>query len=479
MNWMPHIPFADPIHSTAPSDSSLNQIPELGEAMKLTPRPRSRAAVALAATAVAALAVTLTGCSTGAASDGVVEITFANFYTGPDKGTMDELVKEFNTTHPKIKVTNNAIDGTTLATELPSLVAAGKAPDVEASHEVTLPQLAAQGAVQALDESELSDAGIKADDYFSTAWNAGKQSGELYGVPFAGSSAVMFYNNAAMKTAGVTEVPQTLDQLVTAGQACTTDAAGLHPDEAGFDVNSIQTYGGGFPVEWGGPVGNSVLAQFGGTLWNKQGDVDFDSAAGVEALTALHTLVYDTVIGPPGIGFEADLANFRAGKSCFLFTGGWEYNGNVEAKMDFGAAFWPTIGEKQAANGGWNWLTLPGQKGGYPKEKRAASLEFVKWMTSKAAGETWVTTGNLPARPDVAESDEYAANPMSEVAVNLESLFVATGVPWTSQVSSGFTQAYTKIMSTKDVDVKAELEKAAKQAQADVDAARPNYPDYK
>lgn len=414
------------------------------------------------------------------AAGGTVELTFDNFYTGSDIATMNALVDAFNAANPDIHVTSEAIDGNTLTSQIPSQVAAGQAPDVLATHDISLPQLAGAGALQVLDSGDLSGAGISKDDYFQNIWDYGMQNGDLYGVPFGATGAVMFYNKTLMQQSGVDAPPTDLTSLVTSGQACTTDASGKHPTDAGFDATTITTYGVGIDggPEEAAPTGVSVLAQEGGSLWDDSYDPAFDSDAGRQALTVLTVLVDTDHISPAALTYSADIANFRGGKSCFMFTGPWEYQGNKDAGLDFGIAPFPQIGsQKYAAWGGAAWLSLPKQPDSYSADKRAAVLKFVAWMTSSEGSLMWTKSGNLPARPDVANGSDYASSPTVEVAKKLDSLFIPTGFPWVAELNNGWQTAYVDVLSN-GTSPDAALSKAASDAKQNVDSARPNYPDF-
>jgi len=435
---------------------------------------RRTAAAALAAAA----GLALTGCGGGGDDEagGVVELTFANFYTGPDIDTVNAMVQAFNEAHPDIVVTNEAILGPTLETELPSLVASGGAYDIVATNDYTHSRLVAAGAIAALDEASLAEVGIEEASYFPNIWELGTQGGELYGVPFGATAAMMFSNQTLLSELGV-EVPTTYDELVEAGTVCTTDTSGNHPGDAGFDGSAVDTYGLGISSDFAAPIGVSILAQHGGALWDAAGDVAFNSDAGLGALETLDALQTTDQISPYGITYEADLANFKAGKSCFMISGAWELKGLLDSGLDVGVHKVPMLGSQQASWGGAAWLGFPVQPDDYAAEKRDAALEFISWATGAEGSLMWTESGNLPARPDVAQGDEYAENPTSVVAQDLEELYIPAGVPWVGQVSDAWAEAYTAVLAN-GADPATQLAASADTAQLGVDDARNNYPEF-
>jgi ABC-type glycerol-3-phosphate transport system substrate-binding protein len=111
------------------------------------------------------------------------------------------------------------------------------------------------------------------------------------------------------------------------------------------------------------------------------------------------------------------------------------------------------------------------------KNKRAAAIEFVKWMTSRAGSLAWTQSGNLPARPDVANSPEYASNPMVETAKKLDALYIPSGFPWIGQVNDGWNNAFNSVMIGTKTPGDALAANAA-EAQKNVEQAKPNYPNF-
>jgi multiple sugar transport system substrate-binding protein len=376
-------------------------------------------------------------------------------------------------------VKNNAIAGDTQISELPQLVAAGKASDVEAHHDFGFPQLAPRGVFVELTPDLLSTMGITSDQYFPNIWDLGTVSKKVYGVPFGATAAVTYYNKTLMQKMGVSAVPTNRDELLTAGKSCTTDAAGKHPGDAGFDANNLDTYGVGIPITFGSLIGAGVLKSNGGSLWDSTYNVAFNSPQATDTLQFLSDLSAKYSIAPAKVGWEADIANFRAGKSCFALTGAWELKGNQDTQgLDFGVARFPRLGTAQdAAWGGAAWLTLPKQPNSYDKNKRAAAIEFVKWMTSRAGSLAWTQSGNLPARPDVANSPEYASNPMVETAKKLDGLYIPSGFPWIGQVNDGWNNAFNSVMIGTKTPGDALAANAA-EAQKNVEQAKPNYPNF-
>lgn len=401
-----------------------------------------------------------------------VELQFVHGYTGSDRPVIEDMIKNFNASHPNIVVKGSAVAWANTWQQLGPLVSAGKAPDVLAMTEDVIKKFSLRNALTPLTTTALKTVNINASDYYSNMWTMATDKGNVFGVPFGSVAGVMYYNKDLMSKMGVTAVPKTRGQLLSAAQKCTTDKAGKKPGAAGFDANNLDTYGVGAPVDWGFLVGVSAVASNGGALVDKNDNAIFNSPEAVQSVQFLVDLTQKYGVAPKQQTWQSDIASFRGGKSCFIFTGVWELGGNQAVKtLNFGVAPIPAFGRKNSAWGAVTHLVLPRQSASYDANKRAAALEFLHWMTTKEQGLYWTKSGGLPARPDVSRSPEYATNPMVDVAKTLGSLYVSTGYDWVPQVTGGFGAAYTDALLGKK-SVKQALDDGVTETNKNIQQAR-------
>lgn len=147
-------------------------------------------------------------------------------------------------------------------------------------------------------------------------WSAGYQLGGQYAAPFA--SGVSFrgvaFNLDILKTAGVTEIPQTWDELIDAAKAVK-------------DKNLCE-----YPVMYPMATGNAnLLISFFPTLWSAGADlvnadatqVTFDTPEALSAMQYLYDLCYThQVLSTDCTGIEAisGIDLFKEGKIAISFT---------------------------------------------------------------------------------------------------------------------------------------------------------------
>lgn len=376
-----------------------------------------------------------------------VTLSYAHGFTGPDGPVMQSLVDTFNQSHPNIAVEAQAAPwGDTFST-LAERVAAGQAPDLVAVTEDQIGYFMALGALQDLTD-EAAGVGITDDQFFPGIVSTVKWQDRLYGFPFSSAALVMYYNKALMQEKGITAVPQTRDEFLTAATACTTDTAGRHPGEDGFDPTAVDTWGTIVPLPWvGGTVAYGWLRGAGGNLVDADFNAAFDSEAGQQAAQFLIDLSGVHQVSPPAPTEEVEVGTFQSGKSCFDLTGVWKLTDySASLGTDLGVAFPPALVGDPATWGAAVYMTLPKQADGYDANKHAAALEFASWIAGHDAVLGWTKSGALPVRPDVANDPAYADNPMAPVAAKADRIFIPAGWPWVSTVRTAWDASLERIM---------------------------------
>ncbi|AFZ66348.1 ABC transporter substrate-binding protein [Deinococcus peraridilitoris] len=403
-----------------------------------------------------------------------VELTYVHGFTASDRTIKEELIKRFNASHPNIVVKGQAVPWPTTWQQLPSLVSAGRAPDVVAVTEDVMGNFMARGMFVEITPSDLSKAKIKSSDFYKNLWTSSTYKGKLYGVPFSQISFVMFYNKDLLKKSGVTSLPTNRQQFIQAAQKCTTDKTGKRPGDAGFNAKSLNTYGVNVAVGQGNLMAYGILRGNGGDLVNASQDPAFDSPEAQEALQFMVDLVQKYNVSKPNMTAESGIADFRAGKACFNIEGAWlntQYQGIKD--FEYGVAPVPQLGTKRPAFWtAFQSLMLPRQKPNYDNNKRLAALEFARWMTEPAQSLYWTaTSGALPIRADVSKSTEYEKSQFAGVAAELEHGYIPTGVPWLPQVMTPWYQSIDSILLGKK-NVKDALNAGVTEARKQVQQAR-------
>lgn len=328
-----------------------------------------------------------------------VTLTFWHAYGGSRGELMDELVAEFNETHPNITV--QAEYGGSLWTmrdKLLTAIAGDAGPDVSQIDQFWSSELADSGGLIKVEDLIAADPDVSTADFYDKVWETATYNDEIWSMPFSFSNIALYYNKALFREAGLdTETPPTTwEEFAEMGQQLTVDKDG-----------------DGVPDQWG--IEFTLLANRGTVyywlafLWQNDGELfsadftesKFNEQPGVEALQFWVDLVhtYEVLpLAPPEDGFANSLVAMKFASTASLAS----YRGYLGDEL--GMAFMPQGKQYATGVGGGNlaiFTTTPDVD---------ASWEFVKWMTSEEINLRWSqASGYMPLRPGVVESDEYKA----------------------------------------------------------------------
>jgi len=441
-------------------------------------KQRSWAGLGVVSVLSAIIVATVAAQGASTYSGAKVELNYLHGYVGSDQVIMDEMIKNFNASHNNIVVKGQGVPWSTTWQQLPSLVAAGKAPDVMAMTEEVIGNFMARKALSELTANEVRTSAISGSAFYKNLWQAGFYDNKQYGVPLSSAAQVMFYNKDLLKKYGIAAVPTTRAQFLAATQACTVDKAGRKLNSAGFDAANLETYGVGIMTPWmGGTIAYGILRGNGGNLVDRDFNAAFNSPAGVAAVQLMLDLVGRYKVSPSKLTEESDIASFKAGKTCFNLNGVWQLTGYLGVKsLNLGVAPMPRLGSRQAAAWGASvHLVLPVQRVGYETSKRSAALEFIRWMSESEQNLFWTKSGALPTRPSVASSATYQKSDVADVAAGLAALYIPTGFPWVSQVRNAWDAAVENALLGKKT-VKQSLDDGVKEAQTQIDEVRQSLP---
>ncbi|MFF4491811.1 ABC transporter substrate-binding protein [Streptomyces sp. NPDC001544] len=198
----------------------------------------------------------LGGCGSTGSSDVTLRLVAADYgdsAANSSKKYWDELVKEYEAKHSGVKIDVTVYSWNDVDRKVKDMVAAGKAPDM--AQIGAYADYAAEGKLY--DVSDLLSIPVQAD-FVSQLAEAGQWNHTQYGMPFAASTRVLFYNKTLFAKASLTP-PTTWSEL--AGDAEKLKAMGvkypyalpLGPEEAQAETMQwLLSGGGGYTDQIGG-----------------------------------------------------------------------------------------------------------------------------------------------------------------------------------------------------------------------------------
>jgi multiple sugar transport system substrate-binding protein len=386
----------------------------------------------LAAVAVAAaLGLIVTGCSggSGSTSDGPVELSVWTGFTGGDAPGYEQIVKDFNASQTKIKVTMSAEPWDTIQQKLPSAWMTGQGPDIAApaSDPNVIAQYVKTNSVLPLTLTGEGASKINVKDFAPALVNEFTYDKKLYAVPANYATLSLYYNKALFTAAGVTP-PTTVAELKDAAKKLTKNGTyGL----VLADNNTIQMW----PVlQW----------LEGGDIVNQKNCSVLDSTAGRDSLKPWVDLVVKDKISPVGLtGAEAD-ALFSAGKAAMEINGPWAAPGFKSAGIDLGIVPVPVSTSGKPVTLGSTAPLAISAKSKHPQEAQ----EFLAYWTGATAQKKFsLSTGFPSLRTDLADDADLKANPVVSVFASQvpDSRLYLPQVPNATQID---TDAYVPLIGS-------------------------------
>ncbi|MFR9790555.1 extracellular solute-binding protein [Streptomyces sp. MB22_4] len=158
----------------------------------------------------------LGGCGSTGSSDVTLRLVAADYgdsAANSSRKYWDSLVKEYETTHPGVRVQVSVYSWNDVDRKVKEMVDAGHAPDM--AQIGAYADYAAAGKLYPA--SDLLSIRTQAD-FLSQLSDAGQWSHTQYGIPFAASTRVLFYNKTLFASAGLTP-PTSWDELAADAKA--------------------------------------------------------------------------------------------------------------------------------------------------------------------------------------------------------------------------------------------------------------------
>lgn len=341
------------------------------------------------------------GSSSGSAAQGGSPITLTVWtgFTGGDKPGYEQIVADWNASHPDVQVQMEEQSWDTIGTKLPAAWLTGSGPDIAApsSDPNVIADYVKTGSVLEITDVGTGDGQIDTASFAPGLVDEFTYDGKLYGVPANYATLSLYYNKKAFADAGIADPPTTVAELQEDAKKLT-----------------------GGTTQYGLVLADNQTIQMWPILqWLEGGDiVDADNCsvvqtdAGQKSLQTWASLVADDKISPVGLtGAQADDL-FAAGKAAMEMNGPWAAPTYKAAGVDFGLAPIPTGTDGTSVTLGSTAPLAISAKTQHPKEAQ----EFLAYWTSKDVQEKFsLSTGFPPLRTDLASDSKITSDPTISV----------------------------------------------------------------
>ena len=319
---------------------------------------------------------------TTASSGEKVKIIYTIWGTAEEQAVTQEVADKFNASQDRITVTILAIPNESYPTVLNTMAAADQLPDCGMVREDMVIPWSMNGMLADIG-SMYDGADSKPVDYLAYEYE-----GKTVAYTTANENLVLYYNKDMFDAAGVEYPPTSLDnawtwdEFVAVAKQLTVDSNGKHPDEDGFNPDSITQYG--CMVEnftW--QLEEYCLTNGGGFYSEDGSEVAIGEDASIEGIQKVADLYLKDHVAPLSVGQTDDGCgrSIIAGTVAMTTNGTWNVGTSLnvakEDGLNYGIAVLPYMKEKVIlATCGANAVFSQGNH-------VAEAMEWVKWYSQE------------------------------------------------------------------------------------------------
>jgi multiple sugar transport system substrate-binding protein len=382
--------------------------------------------VALAACTATPGAAPTTGGESAPAGD-VVEITFMGWGGTEEDEGVRAAIEVFQGEEPGIQVTwLHTPDN--YGEKFLANIAAGNPPDTAFVGSDIYRTYIRDGVLLDITDQLKDDPLLGAEGYFIEPQESDRctNEGKWYGIGSCWVAPHIYYNADIFTEEGIDPPSNdpaeawTWDHFVEVAKQLTVDTNGNHPDDAGFDPDSIDRWGVQWPTWWI-PVHSAIASNDGLWIDPDTGLLALDQPAAVEAIQAIADLLLVHHVAPQSASMESlgmdNTQMLGNGKLAMAIDGSWALSWMHKIEPTLGTAALP--GLKHTATNMQAHIHSALSATAYPDEAwrwvRFLSTPFYQtqfckiglWLPSQAelmtpdGLNTWITEGVHPEGYDL------------------------------------------------------------------------------
>ncbi|CAN5857462.1 ABC transporter substrate-binding protein [soil metagenome] len=369
-------------------------------------RDLSRRSLIKGAAGAAAGAAVLGSASTTSAAPALAQSSDAEvtlwtaFGSGVNGDAQTALVEEFNASGQGVTVTSQAYASyEELAQALITGLQTGDVPDVAVISDVWWFRFYLSQSL-----ADLTSLVSEPDDYVQSLYSDYQRAGGQYGVPFARSTPLMYYNAEGLEAAGLTpDIFATWSSFVEAAPEFVS-GSGL---SSAFGFGNAASYGA-----W---VLHGPVWAFGGAY----SDEEFNILVTEEGCVTTGEFMREFVESGNAVTVTDPVTDFQTGAFGAILASTGSLGGIRDAaQFEFATAFLPEELEFGCCTGGAGLSIMANSS----EENQEAAALFIDFCTNTENTSFWAqSTGYMPVRTSGVESDDFQAfldeNPNNRVAI--------------------------------------------------------------
>ncbi len=332
-----------------------------------------------------------TQTSQSPAATKVTDVTVWHYWDGTNADTFDAMAKEYNASHPAVKVSTTNVPNADFLTKLRASATSKTLPDIAIGDLIWVPQINQLGTLADLTPLLPSEV---LSDINPALTSFGNIDGKQVSVPVSANNLAFMYNKTLFTEAGLDpqKPPTTWDEVLKDGKIILEKTG-----KPGYDLFT-QAGDNGEGLTWNFQVN---LWQAGGEFLNAD-----NSAAAFNTPQGKKAMQYWMDLIDSGVSPYAKWGEFEKGQGGSAQEGSWMVGiWAADPPFDFGVAKVPSPSDgKPATNlGGEQAMVFDNSA-----ETAAAAADFLGWFLEQKQVIEWSeATGMLPVTNSVATSSEY------------------------------------------------------------------------
>jgi multiple sugar transport system substrate-binding protein len=352
--------------------------------------PRTTAVLPLSSLLAIAILVLAFSARPAAYAAPTITLTYMGWESGGQRTATLQAIKAFEVAHPNVKVTPNFISDATYLTRLNTMLAGGTLPDVFWLNEFLVDQWGLKGALLPLDQP------LKGVTQNILPQLLFKAAGKTWGVSPGPEVMLIYYNPTLFKQAHVAPPPSdalhpwTWAQYVAAASKLTTDAAGKHPGERGFNPSTIRVYGSNAPVSWLALL--PLVRSAGASFFNANATrFTLTSPTAVQTIQQIADLIVKDHAAPNPVlsqAFPSDPTMVATGKMAMEIDGQWQTAFYGDNNFQVGMAALPMF--KHPANSIWGAGMVVAKTSPHKAAAVALLRDYLQQAAAFARTGTWL-----------------------------------------------------------------------------------------
>ena len=300
-----------------------------------------------------------------------------NTLENPGGGFLKEMIAEFETANPDIKIQLEEVPNADILTKLTAYAEGNDLPDI-IDGQFGLSSFVNLNA--ALDITDRVDAEGLRESFIPVALTAGMDSeGRILGLPFYTGTDALYYRTDHFEEAGLDPAapPKTWDELVTTAKALTNPRAGRY----GFGMyGKTHTLRCIHFMQNNGPDGEMLRLNRDTGIWT----ILVNSPDSIGAIEYMVSLAREHQVVPPNVvemDYPGNVAAFAGGNISMLTTGPWGaqtfIGTNAEIEGKFAVAPHPTPDGSAPILRQGSLIYAVGRTSQHPDQ----AFKFLKWFT--------------------------------------------------------------------------------------------------